>query len=70
MPDTEDDLRATSEALEDDGKLLATLERKKQAMGTDDPEIVPLSREIEKLVGGMARKARAERQLSEEIHGA
>jgi hypothetical protein len=67
MPDAEDDLRSTSETIEDDAERLATMEGQKRRLQPDDPRVVDLSREIEALVNDMATKATAERELSEEI---
>jgi hypothetical protein len=67
MPDTLDDLRATSEALEADAERLAELEDQKQRLELTEPAMVELSKEIELLVHRMADKATAERALAEEI---
>ena len=67
MPDAEDDLRSTSETIEDDAKRLAAMEGQKRRLQPDDPRVVDLSRQIEALVSEMATKVTAERELSEEI---
>ena len=67
MQDAKDDLRATSDALEADATLLASLEARKQDLDPADPQVVELSRQVEDLVSRMGGKATAERELSEEI---
>jgi hypothetical protein len=69
MPDARDDLRATSEAIEDDAERLRDLEVQKQALDPADPTVVALSKEAEDLTQGIAHKATSERELSEEIQG-
>lgn len=70
MPDAEEDLRATAEAIQDDAEQLKQLEARKIALDPDDPLVLDLSRQIEALVAKIADKARAERELSEELQGA
>jgi hypothetical protein len=65
--DAREDLRATSEAIQADAERIAGLEVRKRSLDAADPEVVELSREIETLTRGMADKAAAERELSEEI---
>jgi hypothetical protein len=67
MPDASDDLRATSEAIQDDAERLADLEAQKRSLDSADPQVEELSRQIETLTHGMADKATAERELSEEL---
>jgi hypothetical protein len=67
MPDAREDLHSTSEAIQDDAERLAELEARKRSLNAADPEVEGLSREIEALTRGMAKKATAERELSEEI---
>jgi hypothetical protein len=67
MPDAREDLRATSEAIQDDAERLAELEARKRTLDAADPQVEELSREIETLARVMADKATAERELSEEI---
>jgi hypothetical protein len=67
MTDARDDLRATSEAIQDDAERLAGLEARKRSLDAADPEVIELSRQIETLTLQMAEKAAAERELSEEI---
>ena len=67
MPDTSDDLRATSESIEADARHLARLEERKQALSPEDPELLELSREVEQLTIRLRHQAAAERELAEEI---
>ena len=67
MPDTSDDLRATSESIEADARQLARLEERKQTLLPDDPEVLELSQEVEQLTIRLRHQAAAERELAEEI---
>ena len=67
MPETSDDLRATSESIEADARHLARLEERKQTLSPDDPEILELSQEVERLALRLRHQAAAERELAEEI---
>jgi len=67
MPDAKSDLRATSEAIQDDAHLLADLEARKLSLDPADPAVDKLSREIQQLVRTIGHKATAERELAEEI---
>ena len=69
MPDARDDLRATSEALQQDADLLEELEKQKETLDPEDPRLPDLARRVENLVRAMAAKASAERELVEEIQG-
>jgi len=70
MPDAKDDLRATSEAVQDEAERLADMEARKQSLDPADPRVEELSREIEEMAKAIARKSTIERELSEEIQGA
>lgn len=70
MADTEEDLRATSESIEDDAVQLKRLEEQKATLDADDPRLADLSREIERLAHAVAEKTTVERVLSEELQGA
>jgi hypothetical protein len=70
MPDAQEDLRATSEAIQDDAEQLAMLETQKRDLEPTNPEVVEMSRRIEELAQEMATKATVERELSEEIQRA
>src|SRR3954471_13621930 len=67
MPDTRDDLRATSESIEADARHLARLEERKQTLAPEDPELLALSNEVEQLAIGLRHESAAEREISEEI---
>ena len=67
MPETSDDLRATSESIEADARYLARLEERKQALAPEDPELLALSQEVEQLTIRLRHQAAAERELAEEI---
>ena len=67
MPETSDDLRATSESIEADARHLARLEERKQALSPEDPELLALSEEAERLAVRLRHQAAAERELAEEI---
>jgi hypothetical protein len=67
MPDAKDDLRATSEAIQDDAHRLANLEARKLSLDPADPEVDRLSHEIQQLVRTIGHKAAAESELAEEI---
>ena len=67
MVDEMEDLRATADDLADDARRLEAIEQRKQKLGPDDPELVRLSEEAERLTRGMAVKATAQRELAEEI---
>ena len=66
-PNKEQDLHATEDSIRADLFRLATVEAKKTALDPTDPELDRLSDEAVKLAEGLARKARAERQLGEEL---
>lgn len=70
MPDAETDLRATSEAIQDDAQQLADLEARKLTLDASDPEVDRLSIEIQELVRRIGHKAAAERELAKELGGA
>jgi hypothetical protein len=67
MPDAELDLRATSESIQDDAEVLASLEAMKLSLNADDPEVDKLSEAIQRLVARIGVKATAERELAAEI---
>ena len=67
MADEMEDLRATADDLADDARRLETIEERKQALGPDDPELVRLSEEAERLTRRMATKASAQLELAEQV---
>ena len=70
MSEAENDLRATSDAVQADAERVAELEARKRALDPSDPEVDRLSSEIEDLAHRLSRKATAERELSDEIKDA
>ena len=69
MPDADEDLRATSESIQDDAGRLEALEEEKAGVATDDPRLSTLSREAERLAHNIAAKATVERALTDELQG-
>ena len=69
MPDAENDLRATAEAVQHDAERLVDLESRKRSLDPADPEVDRLSRQIEDIAHGLAHKTTAQRELSAEIEG-
>lgn len=67
MTDAIDDLRATADDLAADATRLREIERQKATMAPDDPALVPLAAEAERLSHHMARKATAEHELAKEV---
>ena len=65
--ETEQDLRATSDAVRFDAERLAALESEKSSMAADDPALDQLSDEAVRLGEQIARETRAEQQLGSEI---
>jgi hypothetical protein len=69
VSDAEDDLRATSDAVQDDAARLKAIEDTKAAMDPRDPRVVALSLEAEQLARRLAETTTVERALSEEVRG-
>jgi hypothetical protein len=69
MPDLEQDLRATEEAIVADSSRLAALEREKATLESDDPRLTELSREVERLARQIVPKTVAERDIVDELAG-
>lgn len=67
MADELQDLRATADDLADDARQLQTIEERKGRLAPDDPELVRLSEEAERLTRRMASKATVQRELAEEV---
>lgn len=61
------DLRATADDLADDARRLQAIEERKGGLAADDPDLVTLSEEAERLTRRMASKATAQRELAEEV---
>ena len=63
----EDDLRATSDAIQDDVQRLVRLEERKESLPSGDPEVDELSDAAVDVADELARKTRMERELSDEL---
>jgi hypothetical protein len=63
----EQDLRATGDSIRADLSRLAHVEADKQALDPADPDVDRLSRVAVELADRIARKTRAERELSDAI---
>lgn len=66
MSDTQDDLKATAEAMIDDSQRVADLEKAKFRLDASDPRYAQLAHEIERLIERMSAKARVQTQIAEE----
>ena len=67
MTDAMQDLRSTADDLAADAERLRQIEELKGSMAPDDPRLVDLAEEAERLARHMAAKASAERELAEEV---
>ncbi len=67
MSDPRQDLRATAESIQRDARQVATLEEQKTELDPNDPRVVHISEQVERLAVGLQDKAVAERELAEEI---
>ncbi len=63
----EQDLLATEDSIRSDLARLATLETTKTALAPGDPQVDVLSDEAVQIADGIARKARAERELGRDL---
>jgi hypothetical protein len=61
-----DDLRATSEDVAADAERLRLIEERKQALPADDPELLELSAEAERIARGLVPKTVAQSELAAE----
>jgi hypothetical protein len=61
---SEQDLRATAEAIRSDATRLAELENAKLGLEPDDPRVDQMSVEAQRLASGIKDKSEAERELS------
>jgi hypothetical protein len=66
MSELEDDLHATADSIATDAERLAAIEEEKRFLEADDPRMVELSAEGERLAGGLVPKTNAEAQLAKE----
>jgi hypothetical protein len=62
-----EDLRATGDSIRADVRRLASVEEVKRGLDAEDPQVDRLSDEAVGLADRIARQARAERQLSDEL---
>jgi len=61
------DLQATEDSIRTDLAQLATIESSKAALKPTDPEVDALSDDAVEIADGIARKARAERELGMQL---
>jgi hypothetical protein len=66
VTDAGDDLRATSEDVAADAERLRLIEERKQALSSDDPELIELSAEAERIARGLVPKTVAQKELAAE----
>jgi len=66
VTDAGDDLRATSEDVAADAERLRRIEERKQALPSDDPELIALSAEAERIARGLVPKTVAQAELAAE----
>lgn len=67
MTNQEDDLRATAESIVEDADALKQVELQKLELEPEDTDTRALAERAEQLARDIAAKARAEKQLAEEI---
>lgn len=63
----EDDLRTTAETTKADAERLAEIEAEKLRLAPDDPRLVELTAQATQLTDRLARYARHEQALTEEL---
>jgi hypothetical protein len=66
MSELEDDLHATAESIAADAERISAIEEEKRVLEPDDPRMIELSTESERLAGGLVPKTGAESQLAKE----
>jgi hypothetical protein len=66
MSELDDDLHATADSIATDAERLAAIEEEKASLDADDPRMIELSAESERLANGLVPKAGAESQLAKE----
>jgi hypothetical protein len=66
VADLEDDLRSTADSIAADAERLAAIEEAKQGLEADDPRMVELSAESERLAANLMPKTSAELALATE----
>ena len=67
MSELENDMRATAESIAADAARLSGIEAEKAALEADDPRLVELSVESDKLARRIVPKTAAERELAEQL---
>jgi hypothetical protein len=67
MSELEHDMRATAESIAADAARLNGIEEEKASLETDDPRLVELSVESDKLARRIVPKTAAERELAEQL---
>ena len=63
----EQDLRSTSDSIQEHARRLASIEGEKRRLPADDPRVDALSERAVELADTLARQTRAERKLSDEL---
>jgi hypothetical protein len=66
VTEADDDLRATSEDVVADAERLREIEERKQSLPPDDPELLTLSEEAERIARRLVPKTVAEKELAAE----
>ena len=66
MSEADEDLRATADAIAGDAARLAAIEDEKVGLDADDPRMIELSVEGERLARAIVPKTQAELDLAEE----
>jgi cysteine sulfinate desulfinase/cysteine desulfurase-like protein len=69
VSEQEDDLRATTEDIAADAEELKAIERQKARLEPEDPRMLELSEEVERIARRIVPKTVAERRLVEEANG-
>ena len=64
MPDLEDDLRATADEIAADAARLAEIEEEKLGLDANDPRMVALSAESQRIAASLIPKTAAELELA------
>jgi hypothetical protein len=70
VSETEDDLRATSDAIVTDIRRLAVLEEEKRPIDPADPALIGVSERVAEVARRLDRESAAERELSVELRRA
>jgi hypothetical protein len=63
-------LRATADSIAERAERVARLEDEKEHLPDDDPGVMARSREVDQLIGQMARESKAELELAESAEAA